>query len=131
MKCSKCKCEKSETDFYDIKKSWCKECTRHHRNTKGREKQLKKRYGITIVEYDKLLNKQNNCCAICNLHISKSSCNLAVDHCHKTLKIRGLLCFNCNQGLGRFKDNKENLLKAVSYLIRSIDEQHTNHDCPQ
>lgn len=58
--------------------------------------------------------KQGGRCAICenNLEIDK----LNVDHCHTTNKIRGLLCDQCNYGLGNFKDNVSTLTKAIKYL---------------
>lgn len=116
-KCKLCKEDKCESEYYDKRRTWCKTCSREYRNTKGRNKQLLERYGINIKEYNDMLVKQNYCCAICNKHISELSVNLAVDHCHTSMKIRGLLCFNCNSGLGRFKDNTEFLLKAVTYLM--------------
>lgn len=60
-----------------------------------------------------------NKCAICNLHQAELSLTLAVDHCHKTGKIRGLLCVNCNQGIGKFKDSVFLLEAAIKYLQKS------------
>jgi hypothetical protein len=61
---------------------------------------------------------QNGVCAICGSPPTgtRSHGLLAIDHCHDTLKIRGLLCNNCNNGLGRFKDNPDSLRKAADYL---------------
>lgn len=80
-------------------------------------KSLERLYGITLDEYNKLLLKQNYCCVICGGdNNDKKNRKLAVDHCHTTKKVRGLLCKNCNLGLGYFKDNKSLLLKAIFYL---------------
>jgi hypothetical protein len=76
---------------------------------------LKCRFGISVKEYNELLQKQQGVCAICKLK-PQSSRNLAVDHDHKTGKIRGLLCHKCNTGLGLFYDDTEKLLSAVEYL---------------
>lgn len=83
--------------------------------------QLKYHYGITLQTYLKLSQKQNNVCAICNkkevkTRNGKKLFQLAVDHCHKTGKIRGLLCHACNNGLGRFQDNIQFLRSAIKYL---------------
>jgi hypothetical protein len=75
---------------------------------------LKYRFGISIEEYKELVTKQENKCAICG--VVQTNRKLAVDHCHDSEAIRGLLCTNCNIGLGFFKDNEERLLKAVKYL---------------
>lgn len=80
------------------------------------------RYKISIDDYNKLLKKQNNVCALCKETETlydpkiKKQRALAVDHCHTTGKIRGLLCRNCNVGLGCFKDNVDLLDKAKEYL---------------
>lgn len=77
---------------------------------------LKKAYGITIEQYKEMLHNQNNSCHICSrsqLDLTKS---LAVDHNHKTGKVRGLLCSDCNIGLGCFKDNLKFLEIAISYI---------------
>ena len=83
-----------------------------------RNNNLKRRYNITLEEYNILFEKQNGKCAICNKkQINKQ---LAVDHDHNTGKVRGLLCQNCNTGIGKFKDNPKLLLKAKAYLEERI-----------
>lgn len=77
---------------------------------------LKRTYGIDLKYYNEMLIIQNYCCLICNRHRSELPTDLHVDHCHKTGKIRGLLCFNCNQGLGNFKDSPGLLISAFNYL---------------
>lgn len=79
------------------------------------------KYGITNEQYAKMLEKQDNKCAICNQKEStldgktKLPKKMSIDHCHKTKKIRGLLCNNCNQGIGKFKHNSEWLRNAALY----------------
>lgn len=79
---------------------------------------LKRKFGIGIDEYNKMLKKQNNSCAICKSTTTQDrrTNNFPVDHCHKTGKVRGLLCNHCNRALGMFKDNIESLKSAISYL---------------
>jgi len=83
---------------------------------------LKKRFGITLEEYNFLLDKQNGVCAICSEpekrrdHRTKKPRALAVDHNHDTGEIRGLLCTDCNTGLGLLQDDPELLKLALSYL---------------
>lgn len=83
---------------------------------------LKNRYGIEEFDYNKLLTNQNGVCAICK-QPPKENKRLDVDHCHTTKKLRGLLCNNCNRGLGHFKDSQELLLKAKIYLINHEQSQ--------
>ncbi len=75
---------------------------------------LKKNFNITLNDYKKMLSDQNNLCKICNNIDPYRS--LAVDHCHKTNKIRGLLCHKCNTSLGHFNDSIEILESAIKYL---------------
>lgn len=82
---------------------------------------IKSQFGITAIEYDNILISQNNGCAICketfsHKHQNGKAAKLAVDHCHVTGKIRGLLCSKCNMGLGLFRDNVDFLNEAVNYL---------------
>ncbi len=80
------------------------------------------KYGISIEEYDRMLEAQGNVCAICKLPeraTNKRSGrvhNLAVDHCHDSGKVRGLLCSNCNTAIGLLKENADLFQSAVNYL---------------
>lgn len=97
------------------------------KDLKEQDRSLQKRYGMTIDEYEEIHDKQNGICMICGKPEFVRDQNgrlrkLAVDHCHATGKIRGLLCTNCNKGLGHFKDSPKLLTKAINYL-----DQH-KHD---
>jgi hypothetical protein len=82
-----------------------------------------RRLGCSKEQYLALLEEQGGKCAICGaIHGHRSRydkvCRFAVDHDHETGKVRGLLCNNCNRGLGRFKDSIKNLEAALRYLKR-------------
>ena len=78
---------------------------------------LKKCYGIDIEEFERMNKIQNGLCCICQRpERSSKTNNLSVDHCHKTGKIRGLLCMSCNIGLGLFEDEPSRLSNAIKYL---------------
>lgn len=90
---------------------------RRPRNVRNTE--LKKQYGITLDDWEGIHTAQNGVCAICKqaeVDASKRYANLAVDHCHTTGKVRGLLCNNCNRALGLFKDDTIVLAAALKYL---------------
>ncbi len=111
-KAYRCKqCDKEAGDAY-------KERNREHVRTLRRNVNYKHRYGITLEDYDNMLKEQGGCCAICGSSDSKchGRMNFAVDHCHETGKVRGLLCNDCNRALGLFQDSSEILDKAVKYL---------------
>ena len=80
----------------------------------SRADKLSRRYNLSIADYDALLLSQAGVCAICGGKDERQ--RLSVDHNHATKSVRGLLCGNCNNGLGRFKDSIELLLAAVNYL---------------
>jgi hypothetical protein len=97
--------------------AYCKPC-HNSRSRKSREKvggsrtyHLTRRYGITAAEADYLLEQQAGLCAIC-----KTAPAVHVDHDHATGAVRALLCFNCNGGLGQFKDDPL-LLHAAAYYV--------------
>lgn len=74
-------------------------------------------YGLSEEEFKLLEQTQQGVCAICGQPETVSRLKrLSVDHCHKTGKIRGLLCSNCNNGIGRFKDSAILLRKAAEYI---------------
>lgn len=80
-------------------------------------KDLCKKYNITLEQYNEIINKYDGKCHICKSEESRKGFkDLCIDHCHDTLKVRGLLCNSCNVGLGCFKDNLELLKKAIDYL---------------
>ena len=79
---------------------------------------LKHKYGLTKDIVLAQLEIQGRVCAICYLPF-KDTFDTVVDHCHKTLKFRGVLCRTCNTGLGMFRDKSANLLRAAEYLLCS------------
>ena len=107
----------------DKKAAQDREYYRKHRAQHGlsyRESELKRRFGITLHEYGQLMVKQGGKCAICGTDEGGTRLGevkaLAVDHDHKTGRVRGLLCESCNQGIGKLKDDVEILQKAIDYL---------------
>lgn len=76
---------------------------------------LKTKYGLTLDRYKEMLATQDGVCAICKRPATEGK-RLSVDHCHTTLKNRGLLCSECNFGLGKFQDNPAVLYRAIEYL---------------
>jgi hypothetical protein len=74
-------------------------------------------YGLSVDEYAAILDSQSGGCGICGAKVpGGNSIFMHVDHCHATGKIRGLLCTNCNRGLGYFQDDIEVLAAAIRYL---------------
>lgn len=126
--CADCKIEKPINNFnlnqitHDGYQSWCRNCQKKYRQKYQCDFNLQRNFGITEAHYDLMLKSQNGVCAICGQsETTKSNSSnklrrLSVDHCHKTHKIRGLLCNNCNKSLGGFKDDSELLRKAANYL---------------
>lgn len=96
--------------------------------TERRNSHLKKTYGITLAEFNIILNLQKFKCAICEEVRHSKTKPLYVDHDHRTGKIRGLLCKECNVGLGNFTDSAAKLTKAIAYLkgINSEQSQRRN-----
>ncbi|UCS82780.1 endonuclease VII [Yersinia phage vB_YenP_Rambo] len=123
--CSKCKQEKDITEYGQDKRRkdglnlHCKDCRRkHHQATyhKIAAKRLVIKYGITKDDYDRMFQEQLCKCAICSKPQEKCRRALSVDHCHKTGKVRGLLCDECNRALGYFYDDIKRLKNAITYL---------------
>lgn len=126
--CKDCLIEKSIDEFpkqprnKDGLFTYCRPCnqvrTIKSPNYKAsvRKAQLKKNYGITPEDYDSMFAKQKGVCAICSEADNEKREYLCVDHDHATGVVRGLLCHNCNIGLGKFKDDPELLNKAIWYL---------------
>lgn len=77
---------------------------------------MRKKYGISINDFEALLKFQGGGCALCSKPISKLRRRMNIDHDHKTNKVRGILCSGCNTGLGHLGDTVEGLKKALYYL---------------
>lgn len=102
-----------------------KQYTQNHRINfpdAERERHLKRKFGITVAEYDAMLNAQNGVCAICLQPETRIKdgvlYRLAVDHNHTTGKIRELLCFKCNSTLGKIETNGISLDAIAAYIER-------------
>lgn len=143
--CTSCGQVKLSTDFYARKASkdglqrQCKSCS-NERVTRKRSQNreymrsymksdagkivvrkhlLKKKYGLTLENFDSLLASQNYRCACCSRKEPGGRNNQwNVDHCHATGRVRGLLCHSCNVGIGCLGDDLDGLHKALNYLKR-------------
>lgn len=71
------------------------------------------RYGLTLAQYDEMLQRQGGACALCREAFESAP---QVDHCHRTQRVRGLLCRLCNLGIGKFRDNPALLRSAAEYV---------------
>ena len=134
--CTECGHEKQLTEFYkrsdkEGHRAHCKTCHKHKASTKwrgdvefrarqytrSRRANLKKMYGITPENYVEMYDAQDGKCAICGTtEPGRGAQWFCIDHCHDSGIVRGLLCNNCNTGLGAFKDNPDALLSAIDYL---------------
>lgn len=119
------------------RKGYCRECeksydadylnTEHGRERrraagaawqrKTRNERLVRLYGLTVEQYDGFAERQGNRCAICRCETPGGGKTYwTIDHCHKTGRVRGLLCGQCNFGLGLFRDDVNLLAAAIAYL---------------
>jgi hypothetical protein len=141
-KCSKCSMDKPLSDFQIVRKkengdllykSQCKECynkhyiSKYHNMTQEQKRKRRKHitperrknyklrntFGITLDDFNKMLQEQNNACFICTQDITHTA---MVDHCHKTGTVRKLLCRHCNTGIGFLKENITILENCIKYL---------------
>lgn len=136
-RCSRCKRDKSLSEFYRDSKSKsglasrCKACSSelskiyHSKNPDynkirwerqevreaEKDSRLRRRYNLTTAEFDAMLVMQDGKCAVC-----KTKPAIVVDHCHKTLEVRGLLCRECNRGIGLLQDSPTIIENALKYL---------------
>ena len=120
---------KSKSDFSDLEKVERKDYMKRWRDRNIEsvlETDMKRRYGVSFDQYAAMLESQNGVCAICG----QSDCEvdnrngkfrrLAIDHCHDSGKVRGLLCSKCNKALGGFRDSVYLLEAAIAYLKKSM-----------
>jgi hypothetical protein len=109
--------------------SWCKLCKKAWRSAHRKENpqttkakdfdsDLRRNYGISAKEYGALFDSQGGKCACCSQDHTLFKRRLHVDHDHSTGQVRGLLCTECNPGLGYFQDSVERLEMAIKYLSK-------------
>lgn len=120
--CNSCLELKNHSEFYIVKKRGkltifhiCKDCSSTQKTKMAgyyRDWELKKKYGISLEEYQQESSKRENRCDIC----SRTVKSLHVDHNHTTGKVRGYLCGSCNRGIGLLQDSISILEKATTYL---------------
>ena len=91
--------------------------SRPENKAKLRDNHLQSQFGLTHDDYEKILAEQNGVCWICKEHrVAKNKEYMAIDHCHSSGKIRGILCNWCNKALGAFRDDIDLLKNAIEYL---------------
>lgn len=115
-KCQRCRKIKSLDDYYydkirNFHDYVCKPCAIKI-NVEG---QRLAKYGVSKQKYQEMLSFAKRKCEIC-FRPSRNQLSLSVDHCHYSKKVRGLLCHQCNVGIGYFQDNPKFLLSAIRYL---------------
>ncbi|MFD8914437.1 endonuclease VII domain-containing protein [Streptomyces sp. NPDC059575] len=112
-RCPQCAVVKPHSDWERNKSSsdgWASYC-RPCRAKRNEESRLKRQYGLTSAERDAMIASQRGLCVIC---LNAPAAH--VDHCHKTGRVRGVLCFNCNSGLGLLRDDPDAARRAAAYL---------------
>jgi hypothetical protein len=104
---------------------------KHHDKVLQRKRDNRRRvnYGVTREQYDAMVEEQGGRCKVCgtdqpSTHPRKT--HWCVDHCHTTGRVRGLLCDNCNRGIGLLKDCPEVLSRAAAYLRGTPDVEYLN-----
>lgn len=85
-------------------------------------RRLKLAYNITIQEKERMIQEQKGLCGSCGELLDKNISNCHVDHSHESGKIRGILCSDCNRGIGCFRDNIKKLILASKYLEKFLNQ---------
>lgn len=106
---------KENPEYRESQKTAAKEY--YANNPIVRKNQRLRKYNITADDFEKMMQRQDGKCAICG-YSNTDNMNYfpVIDHCHTHKHIRGILCMNCNMGLGKFKDDPQLLLNAINYL---------------
>ncbi len=122
-RCPSCGVTKPVEDFPRDKRRrsgracYCKPChnekNRHskQRNGGARRYHLRKRYGVEPAQVETMVAEQGGMCVVCRVNVATQ-----VDHDHETGRVRGILCGDCNNGLGAFRDDPEIVMSAIDYL---------------
>jgi len=126
------KLKKQQKAYNEANKEKVKEQHKtYYKSGNGKNVKLLRNYNLSLQEYNQLFDKQLGCCAICNTHQSEFKKALPVDHDHDTGKVRGLLCFQCNSGIGQLKDSEATVIDAKLYLTRHNRSQRYREMFPE
>jgi hypothetical protein len=143
-RCSRCDEYKPHGEFWREERSkdglqgYCKSCANEHRRgasarwtpeqrSRHRARVIKYRYGVELAVVDSLYDRQEGCCAICGVagerpFVAEKRHSrigvLCIDHDHEGGEVRGLLCTNCNLGIGYFHDDLATMARAMGYISR-------------
>jgi hypothetical protein len=123
---------KHRTRILEIRKKWYRNHVLTHR-TDVMNRHYQQRFGISLDEFRRMMDKQDNKCAICEIEFSpktfsrNNSTKACLDHCHITNVIRAVLCGNCNRMLGLAKDSPHILLNAARYLNEFLQKGKTSN----
>ena len=130
LKCNACGGEHEQCGRDIQRNSAPRKCTEYKpSNWSGFEREdaiMRRQYGISMEEFDALLEFQGGGCAICSKPIEKLRRRMNIDHDHRNGKVRGILCSGCNTGLGHLGDNVEGLKKALYYLENTPFDEYAN-----
>ena len=132
--CTKCGEVKDLSAFYrkstmkDGRQSHCKVCQNqrtkawHNANPDSKKNtDLQRFYGISLTDYNRMFEEQGGRCKICDQE--QPGKRLAVDHCHRTGKVRSLLCDPCNKAIGLFQDDPSRIESALNYVRIHEDQK--------
>ena len=120
--CSRCAAVKDHAEFHKSKdskdglRSECKSCRLGEA--------FQRKYGITLEQWDQMFIEQCGRCVICEVDLPPMGRGVHTDHCHNDGSVRGLLCFHCNHGLGKFRDNPNTLRAAAEYIENYTEKQN-------
>ena len=112
------------------RKSRSRECPNYRsHNWSGLDREdaiMQRKYGISMKEYNGLLEFQGGSCALCQKPLERLSRRINIDHDHEMNEVRGLLCTGCNTGLGHLGDNIEGIERAIYYLNNAPYKEYVN-----
>lgn len=113
-RCASCSTHENAADRMRNRQTGRAKAYYHAHKDKYRDWFMRRTYGITLATYEELLRQQNGGCAVC--HKKPQKRHLDIDHCHKSGKVRGLLCASCNTALGHLQENATFFKAALVYL---------------
>ena len=112
---------RKEANKYELELYRNNDVYRKHKKEASRKNHFKRNYNLSLEDWNEMWENQSGKCLICGKKFSKPL-DAYIDHNHETNKVRGLLCSNCNLGLGAFKDSPKYLILAAEYLLREGSE---------